>query len=83
MDRTQWVDWRKRKYMAEVLEVFEEAIEPHLPPEAAGEVQNFKAVVRRRLGALAADAVSVMSLDDEAMNRLAQEMKDQISPLGR
>jgi hypothetical protein len=78
MDRTQWVDWRKRKYMAEVLELFEERIAPHLSGDAAGDEQDFKAFVRRRFGALAADASLVLGLEDEAVNRLAQEMKDNV-----
>lgn len=67
--------------MAQILEGFEEMIEPHLPAEAAGQIQAFKGLVRMRLDALAHDAGDLLSLGE--VNGVAQEMRDRLSPTGR
>lgn len=83
MDREQYVHKRKKKYMAQVLEAFEERIEPHLPAEAAGDVQDFKGMVRRRMNALAVDAADVMALDNGQINQAGQDIRDRLHPTGR
>lgn len=68
--------------MAQILEGFEELIEPHLSEQAAGDVQAFKGLVRMRLDALAHDAADVLTLDGH-INGAAQEIRDRLSPTGR
>lgn len=82
MDRGALVHKRKRKYMAQTLEAFETHIEPHLPPEAAGAVQDFKGLVRARMNAVAVDAVEIFELDG-ARNGVALDLRDALSPTGR
>lgn len=67
--------------MAQILEGFEETIEPHLPTTAAAQVQSFKALVRMRMDALAHDAADILALGE--VNGVAQEMRDRLSPTGR
>lgn len=69
--------------MAQILSGFEEKIEPHLGPDAAGAIQDYKGLVRMRMDALAQDAADLLSLDGGAINGVAQEMKDRLSPTGR
>lgn len=80
MDRAAYVHKRKRKYMAQILEHFEQNIESHLGPEQAGAIQDFKGLCRMRINALAVDAVDVM---DQEQNGVALEIRDRISPVGR
>lgn len=80
MDRAGYVHKRKRKYMAQILEHFEQHIAPHLPPEAAGDVHDFKGLVRARVNALAVDSVDVMGYEQ---NGVALEVRDRMSPIGR
>lgn len=82
MDRASVVQRYKRKYMAQVLESFELDIEPLLPKEAAGVVQNFKGLVRARMNALATDATEIFSLD-EVRNGVAEDIREALSPTGR
>jgi hypothetical protein len=75
MDRTEYVQKRKGKYMAQVLESFEEELEPHLE-DYPGAVQDFKGLVRARMNALAKDAVEIMSLrEGDAQNGLGLELR--------
>lgn len=84
MDRADYVHRRKAKYMAQTLEAFEQNIEGLLPPEAAGAVQDFKGLCRARFNALAKDSVEIMSLSDVgAVNGVAIDLRDQLSPVGR
>lgn len=66
MDQGEYVQQQKRKYMAQVLELFDESILPQLPTSAAGEVQAFKGQVRAKLNALAKDATDIFCLDPGA-----------------
>lgn len=68
--------------MAQVLEAFEQQIEPHLPPEAHAARQDFKGLVRARINALATDAADLMSLDGQQQNGVALELRDQLHPTG-
>lgn len=84
VDRAQYVQKRKGKYMAQVLEEFEKVIEPHLTPEAEGDVQSFKGLVRMRMNALATDAIDLMALGEAGeQNGVAMEIRDRLHPTGR
>jgi hypothetical protein len=83
VDRQTFIHRRKGRYMAQILESFEELIEPHLPVSAAGDIQAHKGLVRMRMDALAHDAADLLSLDGGAINGVAQEMRDRLSPTGR
>ncbi len=80
MDRAGFILRRKRRYLAQILEAFEQQIEPHLPPEAAGDIQSYKGLVRMRLDALARDAADVVGVE---VNGAAQEIRDRLHPTGR
>jgi len=71
---------RRGRYLAQTLTAFEERILPHLPREAAGEVQAFKGLVRERFDALAADADELIDLlmSGEAPNGAAIELRDAV-----
>lgn len=85
MGRDEWVQKRRKRYLAQVLEHFEQHIEPLLDRDAAGVVQDFKGTVRARFNALAVDALDLMALEERALeqNALGQELRDQLHPTGR
>lgn len=83
MDKAGFIVKRKGKYMAQVMCEFEEKIEPHLPPAAKGDARDFKAFFRARITSLADDACDIVTLGDGAVNGVAQEMRDRLSPVGR
>lgn len=78
--RRAYVHKRKGRYMAQLLEAFEEQIEPLIPADVSAE---FKSLVRRKINALAADAVELLELEDKAINELATDIKDRLFPDGR
>lgn len=82
MDRTEYIHKRKARYMAQVLEAFEEQIEPFLSDDANAARQNFKGLVRARINALATDAVDLMSLDGQEQNGFGLDLRDQLDPTG-
>jgi hypothetical protein len=77
MDRAEYVHRRKGRYMAQLLEDFEEKLEPRLPADVAKE---FKGMVRRKMQALATDVCELIELGDDAMNGFARDMKDRVHP---
>ena len=82
MDRSAYVDKRRRKYLAQLLEAFEELIEPQVDDQES--VATFKGLVRAKMNALSVDAIDVMNLrDDEAINGYAIETTDRLFPHGR
>jgi hypothetical protein len=83
VDKAQFLQRRKKRYMAQILEAFERDIESLLSREAAGAVQAFKGLVRNRLDALANDATDVFHLGNGTVNGAAQEIRDRLSPTGR
>lgn len=83
MDRAQYIQKRRKKYLAQVLEEFEDQILSLLPANADAEaIENFKGLVRRKFNALAVDAIDVMNLDGE-INGFAVETRDRLFPDGR
>lgn len=94
MDRGEYVETRRKRYLAQTLEEFEETVEkaieraaPHLPPnlriELAAAIANHKATVRRKIQALATDCADLMAHGDSALNGFAQELTDRLYPDGR
>lgn len=82
MDRGQYIQKRRKKYLAQVLEAFEDQVVPLLASDDAQAVENFKGLVRRKMNALAVDATDVMNLDGE-INGYAIETRDRLFPDGR
>lgn len=84
MDRAGYVHRRKRKYLAQVLGSFERYILPLLPTDAESKkkVDDFKALVRMRLNALAVDAADVMDESFE-INGMGQDLRDRLHHGGR
>lgn len=83
MDKVEFVQRRKKRYMAQILESFEVTVQPLLPPEAGEAIRTFKGLVRHRLDALANDASDVFELGEGVVNGAAQEIRDKLSPTGR
>lgn len=78
--RSAYVDQRKAKFMAQLLEEFERTIEPLITKSQA---HAFKSLVRRKLNALAADFQELLDLDDRAKkNELADAIFDRLFPDG-
>lgn len=77
--RRAYIHRRKGRYMAQLLEEFELKVEPLVSAQVA---DDFKSYVRRKMNALAADAVELLELEDKAMNELATDLKDRLFPDG-
>lgn len=81
MDKQEFVHRRKKRYMAQLLDDFEAKVEPHLPTDTA---QNFKSMIRRKLHALAIDAIEIAQLaPGEEMNGVVVELRDHLHVEGR
>jgi hypothetical protein len=78
MDRAGWLQQRRRRYLARILQDFETLIEPLLPDPGNKGVVRFKASVRAKLNALAVDAIDVYTETERGIqiNAHAQELKD-------
>lgn len=84
MTTKEFIQRRKGRYMAQILEDFDERIIPKLPESSAGDIQSFKGLVRARLNTLATDAIEAMELGPEGeIGDLAQQARDRMSPVGR
>jgi hypothetical protein len=69
MDRAALIDKRRRKYLAQLLERYEELIEPQVSDRESND--TFKGLVRAKMNALAVDATDLMNLPDgEEINGL-------------
>lgn len=79
----QYVQLRRKRYLAQVLDSFEKEIQPHLPAGTEGQVQDFKGLCRARFNALAVDAIDLMNLGGDAINGAGQDVKDRLEPTGR
>lgn len=81
MDKQAYVHKRKKRYMAQLLEDFEENVEPRLPEDVA---QNFKRMVRRKLHALALDSCEIINLKPgEELNGEIVALRDRLHIEGR
>jgi hypothetical protein len=82
MDKAALIDKRRRKYLAQLLEAFEELVEPQTTTPDS--VAAFKGLVRAKMNALAVDAIDVMNLQvGEEINGYALETTDRLYPNGR
>jgi hypothetical protein len=82
MDKAAYVDKRRRRYLAQLLEAFEELVEPKVDDAEA--VDKFKGLVRAKMNALAVDAIDVMNLrPDEEINGYGVDVTDRLFPHGR
>jgi hypothetical protein len=84
MDKTELINRRRKRYLAQAMEEFETKILPLLPANASAEVDSFKGTLRQKFNALAVDAAEFASLGEgETVNGFAIEAKDRAFPHGR
>lgn len=76
----EFIDKQANRYIAQILADFEKKIVPHVARSGAGEIQDFKGVVRGKLNDFAGDANEAWRLVEAGMTRnlLAQELRDSI-----
>lgn len=81
MKKEEYVERQKKRYLAQLLEEFEQTVEPHLPNDVAA---HFKGTCRRKLHALYLDAADMIQLKPgEVVNGYALELANRLSPEGR
>lgn len=88
--RAQFIDTRRGRYVAQAMEMFEEALEKPLRragvfrdhPELEEGLRRAKGTFKRKLHALADDATEIMYLSDADMelNAYATEITDRLTP---
>jgi hypothetical protein len=85
MTPREFVEQRRKQYLAQTLERFEKdviprlASAPHLTGRDREAVDDFKEWTRRRFGAFEADVKAVLDLDDNAqVNMLGIELRDSL-----
>lgn len=84
MDKTELIQRRRKRYLAQAMEEFETRILPLLPKNSHAAVETFKGTLRQKFNALAVDSAEIASLKDgEKVNGLAIEVKDRAFPNGR
>jgi hypothetical protein len=84
MDISTFIQQRRKRYLAQLLDDFENTVLPHLPETALADVNTFKANVRRKMNALAVDAIEAKQLGEAGqINAFAVERRDHVSPHGR
>lgn len=84
MDKSELIQRRRKRYLAQAMEEFEAVILPLLPATATAQVESFKGILRQKFNALAIDASEVAALgEDETLNGFAIEAKDRAFPHGR
>lgn len=84
MDRTEYIQKRRRKYLAQVMDFFDDRIAPLMGENAdSQEVEDFRGLCRAKFNALAVDAADVMELEDVQVNAYAVETKDRLYADGR
>lgn len=82
MDRGEYIQKRRRKYLAQVMDYFDEHIAPLIPEGSEVTVEEFRGMCRAKFNALAVDATDVMALDGY-VNSFAEEVKDGLYADGR
>lgn len=84
MDKGELIQRRRKRYLAQAMEEFEDKIVPLLPETATQVVDSFKGILRQKFNALAVDAAEVAALGEgEAVNGYAIEARDRAYPHGR
>jgi hypothetical protein len=79
VDRSDYIQKRRRKYLAQVLDFFDSEVVPLIPDaENAIAVDEFRGLCRAKFNALAVDATDVMNLDGYAKNGLADDVRDRL-----
>lgn len=81
MDKAAYVDKRRKKYLAQVMEAFEELVEPQTTD--AESVATFKGLLRAKMNAIAVDAIDVFNLGEVEINGFAVEATDRLFANGR
>lgn len=81
MDKQAHIHQRKKRYMAQALDFFDQETAQHLPPDVAEAV---KGIFRKKMHALALDACEVISLKPgEELNGAIIELRDHLHVEGR
>jgi hypothetical protein len=84
MDKSELIQRRRKRYLAQAMEEFEAKIQPLLPRNTTLAVETFKGTLRQKFNALAVDAAEIAELGEgESVNGLAIEVKDRAFPHGR
>lgn len=82
MDRREFVETRRKRYLAQTLEEFEEKVEKQVDlsdPDVAAKIASFKATVRRKFQAFETDVIDVMGEDPSVqINGVATAFRDRV-----
>lgn len=79
MERSEYIQKRRRKYLAQVMDFFDDQVAPLLPLGTdLTVVDEFRGLCRAKFNALAVDATDVMNLDGYQLNGLADDVKDRL-----
>lgn len=79
MGRDEYIQKRRRKYLAEVMDFFDDMIVPMLGPDTDNRVvDDFRGLQRAKFNALAVDAIDVIGLDDVQINGYATDTRDRL-----
>jgi hypothetical protein len=74
-----YIQKRRGRYLAQLLDEFERDIVPLLPEGSDRAVATFKSTVRRKFQALATDSFEVLSVgNDIALNGVALDLRDDL-----
>lgn len=84
MDTPTFIDNRRGRYLAQLMEEYERLVLPHLPDEARADSDAFKVQVRRKMRAMATDCAEIAQHEPGLqVNGLALQQRDQVHPHGR
>lgn len=82
MDQIELVESRRRRYLAQAMEAFEQRIEPHLDlhdPRVKADTREAKAILRKQFQRLSDDAIDAMKLSqDTLINAVAVDLRDRL-----
>jgi hypothetical protein len=77
----EYIQKRRGRYLAQVLDEFEADIVPLLPEGSEPAVTKFKASVRRKFNALATDSYEIASVGNNvALNGVALDLRESLDP---
>lgn len=79
MDKTEFINRRRGRYLAQILSDFENSIVPIIPDGNEQAVEAFKSMVRNKLNAMANDVTEVIELDGE-ISEVGQALRDSLYP---
>lgn len=78
MDTAEFVDTRRKRYLAKLLADFEKRVQPKLEGLTRGEIEAFKMEVRSAFQIFADDCTDVMILTGVHVNAAAVEQLDRL-----